>query len=69
MAKKQEAVQVEQPEVSKNLKQDEFNVKEVLENLQAQYRESIAKAREHEQVSLKALGAIEVLTSMTTNKE
>ena len=44
-------------------------VPEVLENLKAQYQNYVAEAEKFKTMANKALGAIEVLSSLTENKE
>ena len=44
-------------------------VPEVLENLRTQYQNYVAEAEKFKTMANKALGAIEVLSSLTENKE
>ena len=44
-------------------------VPEVLENLKTQYQNYVAEAEKFKTMANKALGAIEVLSSLTENKE
>ena len=60
---KEAAVKTKKPKVDNS----DISIDEMIDNLKAQYTQFINQSKEAENMALKALGAIEVLTGLSEN--